>query len=240
MSSLVVVDYGMGNVRSVAKAFEHVSPKTRVQISGDPKVIKAADRVVFPGQGAMPDCMAYLRQSGLEDVVRRVSETKPLFGICVGEQMLFDWSAEGATSGLGILAGKVLRFPDAAPGVSSSSQEGPLSLHAASIESSTLNAAQVARLKVPHMGWNNVFQNPLTSGLPHPIWAGVADGSYFYFVHSYYVEPGTKDLTVGQTDYGFRFTCAVARDNIFATQFHPEKSAADGLKLYANFLDWTP
>ncbi len=214
MSSLVVVDYGMGNVRSVAKAFEHVSPKTKVQISGDPKIIKAADRVVFPGQGAMPDCMAYLRQSGLEDVVRQVSESKPLFGVCVGEQMLFDWSAEGATPGLGILAGKVLRFPDA--------------------------ASQAPRLKVPHMGWNNVFQKPLASGLAHPIWSGVADGSYFYFVHSYYVEPEAKDLTVGQTDYGFRFTCAVARDNIFATQFHPEKSAADGLKLYANFLDWTP
>ncbi len=240
MSSLVVVDYGMGNVRSVAKAFEHVSPKTKVQISGDPKVIRAADRVVFPGQGAMPDCMAYLRQSGLEEVVRQVSETKPLFGVCVGEQMLFDWSAEGATTGLGILAGKVLRFPDAAPMGINTRQNGSPSLDAASIRPSAADAAQAVRLKVPHMGWNNVYQKPLASGLAHPIWSGVADGSYFYFVHSYYVEPGTKDLTVGQTDYGFRFTCAVARDNIFATQFHPEKSAADGLKLYANFLDWTP
>jgi imidazole glycerol-phosphate synthase subunit HisH len=216
MSSLVVVDYGMGNVRSVAKAFEHVSPKTNVKISGDPKVIKSADRVVFPGQGAMPDCMAYLRQSGLEEVVREVSGTKPLFGVCVGEQMLFDWSAEGSTPGLGILSGKVLRFPDAAPSTSA------------------------ARLKVPHMGWNKVFQSHAASGEAHPIWSGVADGSYFYFVHSYFVEPSEKELTVGQTDYGFRFTCAVARDNIFATQFHPEKSAADGLRLYANFLDWTP
>ncbi len=223
MSSLVVVDYGMGNVRSVAKAFEHVSPKTKVQISGDPQTIKSADRIVFPGQGAMPDCMAYLKQSGLEDVVRQVSETKPLFGVCVGEQMLFDWSAEGSTPGLGILAGKVLKFPDALPMISDSA-----------------GAAQTARLKVPHMGWNKVFQQPAMTGKAHPLWAGVADGSYFYFVHSYYVEPSAQELTVGQTDYGFRFTCAVARDNIFATQFHPEKSAADGLKLYANFLDWTP
>jgi imidazole glycerol-phosphate synthase subunit HisH len=227
MSSLVVVDYGMGNVRSVAKAFEHVSPKTKVMISGDPKVILEADRAVFPGQGAMPDCMSYLRQSGLEDVVRRVSESKPLFGVCVGEQMLFDWSAEGATPGLGLLAGKVLKFPDA--GVASDS-----SAISASPDSSAI------RLKVPHMGWNKVFQKPLRSGANHPLWAGVDNGSYFYFVHSYYVEPTVSELTVGQTEYGFRFTSAVARDNIFATQFHPEKSASDGLKLYANFLDWTP
>ena len=215
MSSLVVVDYGMGNVRSVAKAFEHVSPKTQVLISGDEKVIRAADRIVFPGQGAMPDCMAYLRQSGLEEIVKEVSRTKPLFGVCVGEQMLFDWSAEGSTPGLGVLAGKVLRFPE----TSASSGDQP-------------------RLKVPHMGWNKVFQQG--SPAPHPVWNGVADGSYFYFVHSFYVEPATKSLISGVTDYGIRFTCAVARDNIFATQFHPEKSAADGLKLYANFLDWKP
>jgi imidazole glycerol-phosphate synthase subunit HisH len=227
MSSLVVVDYGMGNVRSVAKAFEHVSPKTTVLISGDPKVIKAADRIVFPGQGAMPDCMSYLRQSGLEDVVRQVSETKPLFGVCVGEQMLFDWSAEGSTSGLGLLPGKVLKFPDAAVAPRLKAAKGRF-------------AADPPRLKVPHMGWNKVFQKPTAGGAVHPIWSGVADGSYFYFVHSYYVEPSASELTVGQTDYGFRFTSAVARDNIFATQFHPEKSAADGLKLYANFLDWTP
>jgi imidazole glycerol-phosphate synthase subunit HisH len=227
MSSLVVVDYGMGNVRSVAKAFEHVSPKTSVLISGDPKVIKAADRVVFPGQGAMPDCMSYLRQSGLEDVVRQVSETKPLFGVCVGEQMLFDWSAEGSTPGLGLLAGKVLKFPDAGVATVSSA-----------LSRSSESAAM--RLKVPHMGWNKVFQKTLNGGANHPLWAGVADGSYFYFVHSYYVEPSAPELTVGQTDYGFCFTSAVARDNIFATQFHPEKSASDGLKLYANFLDWTP
>ncbi len=253
----------MGNVRSVAKAFEHVSPKTRVQISGDPQIIKAADRIVFPGQGAMPDCMAYLRQSGLEDVVRQVSETKPLFGVCVGEQMLFDWSAEGDTPGLGILSGKVLRFPDAAPysALNSAPQSALGSalgsapdraslpdtsnfedppLLGATVNADSSSKLTTVRLKVPHMGWNKVFQKALAKGSAHPIWAGVADGSYFYFVHSYFVEPGRAELTVGQTDYGFRFTCAVARDNIFATQFHPEKSAADGLKLYANFLDWTP
>ena len=217
MSSLVVVDYGMGNVRSVAKAFEHVSPKTKVQISGDPKVIQAADRIVFPGQGAMPDCMAYLRQSGLEETVRRASLSKPLFGVCVGEQMLFDWSAEGGTPGLGILSGKVLRFPE-----------------------TLASGGELPRLKVPHMGWNKVFQSAGASGAKHPLWEGVTEGAYFYFVHSFYVEPATKSLTSGETDYGIRFTSAVVRDNIFATQFHPEKSAADGLKLYANFLDWKP
>ncbi len=220
MSTLVVVDYGMGNLRSVAKAFEHVSPRTRVIISGDAATIRAADRVVFPGQGAMPDCMAHLRQTGLEEVVREACRSKPLFGVCVGEQMLFDWSAEGDTPGLGILPGKVLRFPDtaaAAPG-----------------------EAGAQRLKVPHMGWNRVRQLPWRDGLAHPLFKGVADGSYYYFVHSYYVQPADPSLTVGQTDYGLSFTCAVARDNIFATQFHPEKSAADGLKLYANFLDWRP
>jgi imidazole glycerol-phosphate synthase subunit HisH len=223
MGSLVVVDYGMGNVRSVAKAFEHVSPKTRVQISGDAQVILAADRIVFPGQGAMPDCMAYLRQSGLEDVVRQVSASKPLFGVCVGEQMLFDWSAEGSTPGLGLLPGKVLRFPQ----TMAFDPERP-------------EKALSSRLKVPHMGWNRVMQRQNSAGQTHPLWKGVTEGSYFYFVHSYYVEPTQKELTAGHTEYGFRFTSAVARDNIFATQFHPEKSAADGLKLYANFLDWTP
>jgi imidazole glycerol-phosphate synthase subunit HisH len=220
MASLVVVDYGMGNVRSVAKAFEHVSPKTSVAISGDPKTILAADRVVFPGQGAMPDCMKYLRQSGLEETVLKASKTKPLFGVCVGEQMLFDWSAEGDTPGLGVLPGKVQRFP-ATIGNSGEGQE---------------------RLKVPHMGWNKVQQSGKqgSSKGGHPLWQGVADGSFFYFVHSYYVEPSDPALSVGQCDYGISFTCAVARDNIFATQFHPEKSAADGLKLYANFLSWKP
>ena len=223
MSSLVVVDYGMGNLRSVAKAFEHVSPKTNVQISGDAAVIRAADRIVFPGQGAMPDCMAFLRQSGLEEVVREVSKTKPLFGVCVGEQMLFDWSAEGDTKGLGLMPGKVLRFPDTLPA-----------------HHDNLPEEAAPRLKVPHMGWNRVFQTPWRDGKPHPLWNGVADGSYYYFVHSYYVQPAAHELIAGQTAYGLRFTCAVARDNIFATQFHPEKSAADGLRLYANFLEWNP
>jgi imidazole glycerol-phosphate synthase subunit HisH len=192
---IAVVDYGMGNLLSVAKAIERVAPSVRVHISGDPAEVDAADRVVFPGQGAMPDCMRYLRESGLEAAVRRAARNKPLLAICVGEQMLFDHSDEGDTPGLGLLGGVVVRF---ASGLTS--PEGPL--------------------KVPHMGWNRVRQSRA-----HPLWKGVADGSYFYFVHSYYARPVDSGLTVGQTDYGGAFTCAVARDNIFATQFHPEKSA---------------
>jgi glutamine amidotransferase len=216
MTTIAVVDYGMGNLRSVAKAIEHVAPEARVVVSGDADVIRAADRVVFPGQGAMPDCMRNLAESGLREAVLEAADSKPLFGVCVGEQMLFDWSAEGDTPGLGVLPGRVVRFPDAA-----------------------MRQADGARLKVPHMGWNRVRQVR-----EHPIWAGVPDGAYFYFVHSFYAEPtvgaGRADTTVGATDYGLAFTCAVARDNIFATQFHPEKSAAHGLRLYRNFVDWRP
>jgi len=212
MSTIAVVDYGMGNLRSVAKALEHVAPGARVVVTGDAAVIDAAARVVFPGQGAMPDCMRHLDESGLRDAVLRAAREKPLFGVCVGEQMLFDWSAEGETSGLGVLPGKVLRFPDEA-----------------------MRLPDGARLKVPHMGWNRVRQVR-----PHPIWDGVPDGAYFYFVHSFYAVPALDALTVGTTDYGVAFTCAVARDNIFATQFHPEKSAANGLRLYENFVHWNP
>ena len=159
----------------------------------------------------MPDCMRYLDESGLREPVLRAAASKPLFGVCVGEQMLFDWSAEGNTPGLGVMPGKVLRFaPD-------------------------MRAPDGARLKVPHMGWNRVRQ-----ARPHPIWAGVPDGAYFYFVHSFHVAPALPELTVGVTDYGIAFTCAVAKDNIFATQFHPEKSAAHGLRLYENFVHWNP
>ena len=212
MTTIAVVDYGMGNLRSVAKAFEHVAPKVRVIVTGDPKQVAAADRVVFPGQGAMPDCMRFLSQSGLREAVLDACRGKPLFGVCVGEQMLFDWSAEGDTPGLGVLPGRVVRFPDAA-----------------------MHGADGARLKVPHMGWNRVRQTR-----PHPLWNGVPDGAYFYFVHSFYAQPQDPALTVGESDHGVAFTCAVARDNIFATQFHPEKSAAHGLRLYANFIDWQP
>ncbi|MCA3181956.1 MAG: imidazole glycerol phosphate synthase subunit HisH [Burkholderiaceae bacterium] len=212
MTTIVVVDYGMGNLRSVAKAFEHVAPKARVLVSGDAAGIRAADRVVFPGQGAMPDCMHHLDEAGLREVVMEAARTKPLFGVCIGEQMLFDSSEEGDTPGLGLLPGRVVRFP-------AERMVGP----------------DGARLKVPHMGWNRVAQDR-----PHPMWAGVPDGAYFYFVHSYYAEPADPALSAGSAEYGLRFTCVVARDNIFATQFHPEKSAAHGLRLYANFVDWRP
>jgi glutamine amidotransferase len=209
---IAVVDYGMGNLRSVAKAIEHVAPKVTVRVTSDPTVVAAADRVVFPGQGAMPDCMRYLRESGLEEAVREAAASKPLLAVCIGEQMLFDRSEEGATPGLGLFPGEVIRFRDDA-----------------------MQAAGGSRLKVPHMGWNRVTQT-----LGHPLWEGVADDSWFYFVHSYYVVPRDDALTAGSSDYGGRFTCAVARDNIFATQFHPEKSAAAGLRIYENFCRWAP
>ncbi len=212
MATIVVVDYGMGNLRSVAKALEHVAPKARVLISGDAAQVRAADRVVFPGQGAMPDCMRHLDESGLRAAVLEAARTKPLFGVCIGEQMLFDSSEEGDTAGLGVLPGRVVRFP-------AERMAGP----------------DGARLKVPHMGWNRVAQDR-----PHPLWQGVPDGAYFYFVHSFYARPDDPALSAGSTDYGLRFTCVVARDNIFATQFHPEKSAANGLRLYSNFVDWRP
>jgi imidazole glycerol-phosphate synthase subunit HisH len=212
MASIVVVDYGMGNLRSVAKALEHVAPEARVTISGNVADLKAADRLVLPGQGAMPDCMRHLDESGLRAAVLEAARSKPLLGVCVGEQMLFERSDEGDTRGLGILPGEVLRFP-----------------------AERMVAADGARLKVPHMGWNRVSQ-----ARAHPLWDGVPDGAYFYFVHSYYVVPAEPSDIAGTCEYGLGFTCAVARDNIFATQFHPEKSAATGLRLYRNFVDWQP
>ena len=209
---IAIVDYGMGNLRSVAKALEHVSPSTTVRISSDPVEVRAAERIVFPGQGAMPDCMRYLRESGLEDAVRAAAATKPVLAVCVGEQMLFERSEEGDTPGLGLFAGTVVRFRDEA-----------------------MRGADGVRLKVPHMGWNRVRQ-----AARHRLWDGIADGSWFYFVHSYYVAPREAALVAGTSDYGHSFTCVVARDNIFATQFHPEKSAAAGLKLYENFTRWNP
>jgi len=208
MTTIAIVDYGMGNLRSVAKAMQHVAPKATVKISSSAAEVLAADRIVFPGQGAMPDCMRYLRESGLQEAVLKAAQNKPLLGVCVGEQMLFDWSAEGDVAGLGIMPGKVIRFP-------------------------AMQSANGLRLKVPHMGWNRVHQTQA-----HALWNGIADDSYFYFVHSYFVVPDDATLTVGEATYGAPFTCVVARDNIFATQFHPEKSAATGLKLYENFVNW--
>ncbi len=212
MKTVAIVDYGMGNLRSVAKAVEHVAPDRRVLVTADPAVVAVADRVIVPGQGAMPDCMRELKGRGLADAVVRAAAEKPFLGICIGLQMLFEHSEEGDVPGLGLLPGQVRRFPDAA-----------------------MVDAAGARLKVPHMGWNEVRQAE-----PHPLWDGIADGARFYFVHSYYVEPATPGVIAGSTHYGIVFTSAVARANIFAVQFHPEKSAAAGLRLLANFMNWQP
>lgn len=212
MSKVVVVDYGMGNLRSVAKAIEHVASASEVVVTSDPAEVLAADRVVFPGQGAMPDCMRELAARGLREAVIRAAAEKPFLGICVGLQMLFGHAEEGDVMGLEILSGRVPRFP-----------------HDAMV------AADGARLKVPHMGWNQVHQAEA-----HPLWEGIEDGARFYFVHSYYVEPGSPDVIAGSTRYGIPFTSAIARANIFAVQFHPEKSAQAGLRLLANFMRWKP
>ncbi len=208
--SLVVVDYGMGNLRSVAKALVHVAPGRDVRVSSDPAVIRAADRIVLPGQSAMPDCMRSLLASGLAETVLAVMRERPFLGICLGLQMLFDASEEGPTRCLGALGGEVVRFRDEAMALPSGE-----------------------RLKVPHMGWSRVRQVR-----PHPLWAGIEDGARFYFAHSFYPVPADSSVTVGTVDYPVPFTCAIARANIFATQFHPEKSQRAGLKLLANFVSW--
>lgn len=212
MKTVAIVDYGMGNLRSVAKAIEHVAPDARVMITADPAVLANAGRVVVPGQGAMPDCMRELRARGLAEAVVTAAASKPFLGICIGLQMLFEHSDEGDVAGLGIFPGQVRHFPNEA-----------------------MHDAAGVRLKVPHMGWNEVQQ-----AVGHPLWSGVADGSRFYFVHSYYVEPAAPDVIAGSTLYGISFTSAVARANIFAVQFHPEKSAAAGLRLLDNFMRWQP
>ena len=213
MNTIVVVDYGMGNLRSVAQALRHVAPEADVQISGDAQQIADADRLVFPGQGAMPDCMRCLRDSGLQQVLMEAARSKPMLGVCVGEQLLFDWSEEGDTPCLGLMPGKVVKF-----------------------HLDDQLQADGSRFKVPQMGWNRVRQTQSS----HALWQGIADNSYFYFVHSYYVQPDDALHLAGETDYGTPFASAVARDNIFATQFHPEKSASAGLQLYRNFVHWNP
>ena len=212
MNKIVVVDYGMGNLRSVAQALRAVAPDAEVLISGEVKDIDSADRIVLPGQGAMRDCMRSLRESGVQEALLRAAKTRPMMGVCVGEQMLFDISEEGDTPGLALLPGKVVRFQ----------LEGRLQQDG-------------SRFKVPQMGWNRVRQSAA-----HPLWNGIEDNSYFYFVHSYYAQPEQASDVIGETDYGGDFCCAVARDNIVATQFHPEKSAAAGLALYKNFVHWNP
>lgn len=215
---VAVVDYGMGNLRSVSQAVKAAATGTGfdVLITQDPDVVRAADRIVLPGQGAMPDCMRELRESGLLQSVLEAAANKPLFGVCVGMQMLLDHSAEGDTPGLGLIHGEVVKF-----------------------ELAGQTQPDGSRYKVPQMGWNQVWRNN-HGAAPHPIWGDVPDGSYFYFVHSFYAKPSDLRHSVGETDYGQRFSSAIARDNIFATQFHPEKSAEHGLSLYRNFLHWNP
>ena len=210
MTTIAVIDYGMGNLRSVSKALEHVAPGARVIVTSDPVAVAAADRVVFPGQGAMPDCMREMDARGLRPAVLAAAQAKPFLGICIGLQMLFESSDEGDVRGLAVFAGRVRRFPRDA-----------------------MRDQKGMRLKVPHMGWNQVRQRNT-----HPLWAGIEDGTRFYFVHSYYAEAKDQQIVSGVCDYGLPFTCAVARDNIFAVQFHPEKSHIAGLRLLSNFVDW--
>jgi imidazole glycerol-phosphate synthase subunit HisH len=213
--TVAVIDYGMGNLRSVSQAVAHVASKTddvKVIVTANPEEVFAAERIVLPGQGAMRDCMRELRDSGLQDAVLDALRNKPVMGVCVGMQMLLDHSQEQDTPGLGVIHGCVKRFQ-------LGGQTQP----------------DGSRFKVPQMGWNRVRQAEA-----HPLWQGVPDNAWFYFVHSFYAEPSDARHSAGLTEYGTRFTSAVARDNIFATQFHPEKSAADGLKLYRNFLTWKP
>ena len=210
MSTIAVIDYGMGNLRSVSKALEHVAPQARVLVTSDARVVGDADRVVFPGQGAMPDCMREMQARGLRESILDAARAKPFLGICIGLQMLFELSEEGDVPGLALMEGTVRRFP-----------------------ASAMTGINGMRLKVPHMGWNEVRQER-----PHPLWAGIAQSSRFYFVHSYYPDPRNEAVICGTSAYPFRFTCAVARDNIFAVQFHQEKSQAAGLALLRNFACW--
>ncbi len=213
MTNKIVVVDGLGNLRSVAQALRAAAPEADILVSNKPEDIDAADRIVLPGQGAMRDCMRSLRESGAEEALLRAVKNRPVMGVCVGEQMLFDTSEENeGTPGLGLLPGKVVRFQ----------LDGKLQ-------------SDGSRFKVPQMGWNRVRQTRA-----HPLWDGVEDGSYFYFVHSYYAAPEEANDTIGEADYGGMYACAVARDNLVATQFHPEKSAAAGLRLYRNFINWKP
>jgi glutamine amidotransferase len=202
---IAVVDYGMGNLRSVSKALEHVAPGAQVLLTAEPETILSTERLVVPGQGALPDCMRQLAASGAREAVVEATRTKPFLGICIGLQMLFERGDEGDAAGLGLLPGRVPRFPAG------------------------------LGLKIPHIGWNEVRQERR-----HALWQGIADGSRFYFVHSYYPEPRERALIAATCVYGAPFTCAVARDNIFAVQFHPEKSQSAGLQLLSNFVRWRP
>ncbi|MBL1265387.1 imidazole glycerol phosphate synthase subunit HisH [Candidatus Methylomicrobium oryzae] len=210
MSSVAVIDYGMGNLHSIVKALQHADPETEVICTADSKAILGADRVVFPGVGAIRDCMRALNESGLDEVIRRVAAAKPLLGICLGMQALLTDSEEnGGTSGLSLIPGHVVRFAE------------------------NLADSDGHALKIPHMGWNQVHQ------IPHVLWQDIPQDSRFYFVHSYYARPDNADTTAATSAYPETFACALAQDNIFAVQFHPEKSQTAGLQLLRNFLRWS-
>lgn len=206
---VAVIDYGMGNLRSVSKAIEHVAPDADVRVTDDHTFIRQADRIVFPGQGAARDCMAAIGEHDLNQAVLEAARNKPFFGICMGLQVLMHHSEEnGGTPLLGLIPGEVVHFP--------------ADMH-----------VNDSKLKVPHMGWNEVHQ-----ARQHALWSGIDDGERFYFVHSYFVKPEDESICYGETTYGVPFTCAVAKDNLFAVQFHPEKSAHAGLQLLSNFIQW--
>jgi len=224
--TVAVVDYGMGNLRSVSQAVQHVALGSGfdVIVTSSASDVMQAERIVLPGQGAIADCMRELAASGLQAAVLHAAVHKPLFGVCVGMQMLLSHSQEGSpgddgagTRGLGLIPGEVVKF-----------------------DLSGRQQPDGSRFKVPQMGWNQVYQKTAGSIATHPLWADVPDQSYFYFVHSFYARPSDTRHTAGEADYGGRFSAAIARDNIFATQFHPEKSADQGLALYRNFLHWKP
>lgn len=211
MNSVAVIDYGMGNLRSVAKALEHVSPQASVLVTSDPERILAADRVVFPGQGAIGDAMAQLTRFKLEPVLRQALQEKPFLGICLGLQALMERSEEdGGVDGFAVFPGQVRRFP-----------------------SQMVDRAAGTKLKVPHMGWNEVRQTR-----DHPLWQGIEQEARFYFVHSFYVELTDRSITAATSYYGLDFVCAAASGNVFAVQFHPEKSQRAGLRLLENFMAW--
>jgi glutamine amidotransferase len=209
---ITVIDYGMGNLRSVAKAIEHVAAENdEVLVTDDPKLILASERVIFPGQGAARDCMAAISDHHLNRAVLDAAQSKPFLGICMGQQVLLEFSEENnGTELMGLIAGRVRRFPGG-------------------------TAPDGEALKIPHMGWNQVHQ-----GYDHPLWHDIAQDSRFYFVHSYYVDPKQQALAAATTDYGVRFASAIADRNLFAVQFHPEKSADAGLQLLRNFINWNP
>ncbi len=213
MTTIAVIDYGMGNLHSVARALAHVAPQQRVIVTQEASKILGADRVVFPGQGAIRDCLRELRRHELIDVVRQAAAAQPFLGLCLGPQALLEYSEEnGGVVTLGILPGRTRWFGNWLSGETAEK-----------------------RLKIPHMGWNQVHQT-----LPHPLWDGIPQDSRFYFVHSYFLAPAQPEVVAATTRYGIDFASAIAKDNIFAVQFHPEKSAQSGLQLLRNFSGWQP